>query len=188
MSAYLPPQTLPSSPTKNIGGGFRVPPQDIENEKALLGSIMLKQGALFEIEDMVRPDSFYAVKHRIICEAMLDLHRKNEPIDILSVASRLAEKKQGDALQLFERAIDTIRPVVEVRSKRVGGANYQVPTPVPANRQNTLAFRWIITAAHARKGRGMGDRLSAELFDILEGVCGAMKKKEDVKVQQDESV
>ncbi|OGZ12287.1 MAG: replicative DNA helicase [Candidatus Lloydbacteria bacterium RIFCSPHIGHO2_02_FULL_51_22] len=94
MSAYLPPQTLPSSPTKNIGGGFRVPPQDIENEKALLGSIMLKQGALFEIEDMVRPDSFYAVKHRIICEAMLDLHRKNEPIDILSVASRLAEKKQ----------------------------------------------------------------------------------------------
>src|SRR3989344_6251054 len=98
MSAYLPPQTLPSSPTKNIGGGFRVPPQDIENEKALLGSIMLKQGALYEIEDLIHPDSFYATKHRILCEAMLDLHRKNEPIDILSVASRLSEKKQLDTV------------------------------------------------------------------------------------------
>ncbi|OGH65919.1 MAG: 30S ribosomal protein S7 [Candidatus Magasanikbacteria bacterium RIFCSPHIGHO2_02_FULL_41_13] len=112
---------------------------------------------------------------------VMDSGKKTTAQDIVYGAmERLAEKKQGDALQLFERAIDTIRPVVEVRSKRVGGANYQVPTPVPANRQNTLAFRWIITAAHARKGRGMGDRLSAELFDILEGVGGAMKKKEDV--------
>ena len=112
---------------------------------------------------------------------VMDSGKKTTAQDIVYGAmERLAEKKQGDALQLFERAIDTIRPVVEVRSKRVGGANYQVPTPVPANRQNTLAFRWIITAAHARKGRGMGDRPSAELFDILEGVGGAMKKKEDV--------
>jgi small subunit ribosomal protein S7 len=112
---------------------------------------------------------------------VMESGKKTTAQDIVYGAmERLAEKKQGDALQLFERAIDTIRPVVEVRSKRVGGANYQVPTPVPANRQNTLAFRWIITAAHARKGRGMGDRLSAELFDILEGVGGAMKKKEDV--------
>ncbi len=77
---------------------IRLPPQDIENEKALLGSIMLKQGALYEIEDLVQQDSFYAIKHRILCEAMLDLHLKNEPIDILSVASRLSEKKQLDAI------------------------------------------------------------------------------------------
>ena len=78
--------------------GPRIPPQDIENEKALLGSIMLKPGALYEIEDAVRPESFYATKHRIICEAMFDLHGKTEPIDLLSLSSRLAEKKQLETI------------------------------------------------------------------------------------------
>mgnify|MGYP001609020024 CR=1 FL=1 len=94
MSLVAPPKNYPASGFPHPAS--RVPPQDIENEKALLGSIMLKQGALYEIEDLVHPDSFYAIKHRIICEAMRDLHRKNEPIDILSVASRLSEKKQLD--------------------------------------------------------------------------------------------
>ncbi len=78
--------------------GPRIPPQDIENEKALLGSIMLKPGALYEIEGEMRPDSFYAAKHRIICEAMFDLHKKTEPIDLLSLSSRLGEKKQLDTI------------------------------------------------------------------------------------------
>jgi len=112
---------------------------------------------------------------------VMDSGKKTTAQDIVYGAmERLAEKKQGEALALFEKAMDTIRPSVEVRSRRVGGANYQVPMPVPANRQNTLAFRWVIAAARARKGKGMQDRLSAELFDILEGVGGAMKKKEDV--------
>ena len=112
---------------------------------------------------------------------VMERGKKTTAQDIVYGAmERLAEKKQADALPLFERAIDTVRPVVEVRSKRVGGANYQVPTPVPASRQNTLAFRWIIGASRARKGKGMQEKLAAELFDILEGVGGAMKKKEDV--------
>ena len=112
---------------------------------------------------------------------VMDSGKKTTAQDIVYGAmERLAEKKQGEALSLFEKAMDAIRPTVEVRSRRVGGANYQVPMPVPANRQNTLAFRWVIAAARARKGKGMQDRLSAELFDILEGVGGAMKKKEDV--------
>jgi len=112
---------------------------------------------------------------------VMDSGKKTTAQDIVYGAmEKLAEKKQGEALSLFEKAMDTIRPTVEVRSRRVGGANYQVPMPVPANRQNTLAFRWVIAAARARKGKGMQDRLSAELFDILEGVGGAMKKKEDV--------
>jgi small subunit ribosomal protein S7 len=112
---------------------------------------------------------------------VMDSGKKTTAQDIVYGAmERLAEKKQGEALSLFEKAMDTIRPSVEVRSRRVGGANYQVPMPVPASRQNTLAFRWVIGAARARKGKGMQDRLSAELFDILEGVGGAMKKKEDV--------
>lgn len=99
---------------------------------------------------------------------------------VYGALERMAQEKQGDALKLFEQAIDTIRPAVEVRSRRVGGANYQVPLPVPPYRQNALAFRWVIEAARGRKGKTMEECLSAEFMDILGGVGGAMKKKEDV--------
>ena len=91
------------------------------------------------------------------------------------------EKIDEDPLQVFEKVMNIVRPQVEVRSRRVGGANYQVPMPVPARRQNALAFRWIITAAKARKEKSMPTRLAAEIVDILEGVGGTIKKKEDVK-------
>ena len=92
----------------------------------------------------------------------------------------LAEKKKEDALKVFEQALDVIRPQMEVKSRRVGGANYQVPMPVVGRRQNTLAFRWLLTAAKARKGQSMKSKLAAELLDALEGAGGAFKKKEDV--------
>ena len=99
---------------------------------------------------------------------------------VYEAMATLEEKKKGNALKLFEQVVETVKPQVEVRSRRVGGANYQVPITVPANRQNALTFRWIITAAKARKGGSMQERLSAEMLDILDGVGGAMKKKEDV--------
>jgi small subunit ribosomal protein S7 len=89
-------------------------------------------------------------------------------------------KKEESPLKVFEQAIELVRPQVEVRSRRVGGANYQVPLPVAPSRQNALAFRWIIGAARARKGESMDKKLSAELLDILAGVGGSLKKKEDV--------
>ncbi|KKQ26789.1 MAG: 30S ribosomal protein S7 [Candidatus Magasanikbacteria bacterium GW2011_GWC2_37_14] len=92
----------------------------------------------------------------------------------------LAEKKGGDAIKLFEQVIETIRPSVEVRSRRVGGANYQVPMPVPVSRQNALAFRWIINATREKKGTTMQQKLATEMLDILAGVGGSIKKKEDV--------
>lgn len=95
----------------------------------------------------------------------------------------LKEKKKEDPLALFERALNNIKPQVEVRSKRVGGANYQVPFPVVGNRQNGLAFRWLIAAARGRGGRSMQERLAAELMDALEGLGGACKKREDVHRQ-----
>lgn len=94
--------------------------------------------------------------------------------------NKIEQVKKENALQLFEKAVETIRPQVEVRSRRVGGANYQVPVPVPTQRQNALAFRWIIGAARARKGKAMEEKLASEILDILDGVGGAMKKKEDV--------
>lgn len=92
----------------------------------------------------------------------------------------LVQKKQGEALELFDRVLEAARPQVEVRSRRVGGANYQVPMPVSGGRQNALAFRWIIAAARARKGHTMQEKLAAEFADILEGIGGTIKKKEDV--------
>jgi len=93
----------------------------------------------------------------------------------------LGEVKKGDGLKFFEQAVEVIKPQVEVRSKRVGGANYQVPVPVPTSRQNAMAFRWIITAARAKKGKPMKDKLATEFVDILDGVGGSIKKKEDVQ-------
>src|SRR3989339_609785 len=92
----------------------------------------------------------------------------------------LAKKQKGEALKTFEQAIESARPQVEVRSRRVGGANYQVPMPVSGGRQNALAFRWILTATRARKGVSMKEKLAAEFSDILEGTGGTIKKKEDV--------
>ena len=91
----------------------------------------------------------------------------------------LEKKKTQNGFEVFEQALDQIRPQVEVRSRRVGGANYQVPMPVSGDRQNTLAFRWLITAVRARKGKTMDERLAAELLDALESAGSAFKKKED---------
>ena len=92
----------------------------------------------------------------------------------------MKKKNDEDPLKLFEQVIDTVRPQVEVRSRRVGGANYQIPMPVRSYRQNALAFRWIIKATKARKGGSMKEKLAQEFLDILEGVGGTIKKKEDV--------
>ncbi len=90
------------------------------------------------------------------------------------------EKRKDNALKLFQQALEIAKPQVEVRSRRVGGANYQVPMPVSNERQHALAFRWITGAAKARKGKAMDDRLAGEIMDILDGVGGALKKKEDM--------
>ncbi|MFA7315029.1 MAG: 30S ribosomal protein S7 [Candidatus Magasanikbacteria bacterium] len=92
----------------------------------------------------------------------------------------LNKDKKGSSLKMFEQVIEVAKPQVEVRSRRVGGANYQVPMPVSGNRQSALAFRWIILSAKARKGASMKVKLAAEFKDIMEGVGGTIKKKEEV--------
>lgn len=106
--------------------------------------------------------------------------KKTVAEQIVYNAIDILEKKKGqNGLEVFQQALDQIRPQVEVRSRRVGGANYQVPMPVSGDRQNTLAFRWLIAAAKARKGHSMDERLSSELLDALEGTGSAFKKRED---------
>lgn len=95
----------------------------------------------------------------------------------------LGKKTQGDkdkALELFMRALENATPIMEVRPRRVGGSVYQVPVEVPVRRARSLAMRWLITAAKARKDKTMGLRLGNEMFEALENRGGAVKKKQDV--------
>ena len=89
------------------------------------------------------------------------------------------KKKDMDPLEVFLQAVENIKPKLEVKSRRVGGATYQVPVDVPAERQVALAMRWIATYSHAKKGRSMADSLSSELLDAFENQGASVKKKED---------
>lgn len=91
----------------------------------------------------------------------------------------IAKKLNGDGIDLFHKALNNIKPMVEVRARRVGGANYQVPTEVRPERAQALALRWLKTAADQRGERTLGERLANELLDAINSRGLAMKKKED---------
>jgi len=93
--------------------------------------------------------------------------------------SAVEEKLKADPLQVFMAALDNVAPAVEVRSRRVGGATYQVPVEVRTERRQALAIRWIISAARDRNDKTMTDRLSAELMDAANNRGNAVKKRED---------
>ena len=93
---------------------------------------------------------------------------------------KLQEKGGDEALKLFKKAIENCKPLLEVKSRRVGGANYQVPIEVLPERRTSLAIRWLVTYGRARGEKGMVDKLTAELLDAANGRGAAMKKKEDV--------
>src|SRR4030042_2577205 len=88
--------------------------------------------------------------------------------------------KDCDQLEVFETAINNVKPLIEVRSKRVGGASYQVPMQVGPKRQQSLAFRWILQSARAKKGKPMSERLASELIDAYNKHGGAMKTRENI--------
>ncbi|RKX80101.1 MAG: 30S ribosomal protein S7 [Spirochaetes bacterium] len=91
----------------------------------------------------------------------------------------LGNKTKKDPLEVFLKAVDNVKPVVEVKSRRVGGSTYQVPVEIEEKRREALAMRWIIHAARAKKGRQMSQRLSTELLDAYNATGTAFKKKED---------
>jgi small subunit ribosomal protein S7 len=90
------------------------------------------------------------------------------------------EKTTGDALAVLKRAIDNIKPQLEVKSHRVGGATYQVPVEVRPRRATTLAIRWLVGFARDRRERTMAERLAAELMDANNGIGSAVKRKDDM--------
>jgi small subunit ribosomal protein S7 len=97
--------------------------------------------------------------------------------DALALA---AERSAKPAVEVLEQAVKSVTPVLEVRSRRVGGANYQVPVEVPQRRARTLAIRWLVQYARERREKGMPAKLAAELLDAINQQGGAFKKKDDM--------
>ncbi|MDQ2070544.1 30S ribosomal protein S7 [Natronospira bacteriovora] len=99
---------------------------------------------------------------------------------VYGALDHVQEKKGADALELLEKALENVRPMVEVKSRRVGGATYQVPVEVRPVRQMALAMRWTIDAARARSEKSMDERLAGELLEASENRGAAVRKREDV--------
>ena len=95
-------------------------------------------------------------------------------------AMEVIDQKNGNALELVEKALGNVSPAVEVKSRRVGGATYQVPLEIPVERQTALAMRWIVDFADARKGVPMQQALATELMEAYQGQGGAIRKRDDV--------
>jgi len=97
-----------------------------------------------------------------------------------SAMEKLGERGGDEPLKLFKKAVEGCKPVLEVKTRRVGGANYQVPVEVPANRRTSLAIRWILNSARSRPEKSMPEKLANELNDAANNRGGAIKKKDDV--------
>jgi small subunit ribosomal protein S7 len=128
------------------------------------------------------PDSVYAspLVTQVIHKIMLD-GKKSIAEDIVYTALETVGTKTGrPPVEVLEQAVKTITPVLEVKGRRVGGANYQVPVEVPQRRARTLAVRWLVTYARERREKGMSDKLANEIMDALNQQGGAFKRKDDV--------
>jgi small subunit ribosomal protein S7 len=111
---------------------------------------------------------------------MLDGKRSTAERLVYDALAIVSEKSGKPAVEALEAAVKTVTPVLEVRSRRVGGANYQVPVEVPQRRARTLAIRWLVQFSRDRREKGMEAKLAAELLEAINGQGGAFKKKDDI--------
>jgi small subunit ribosomal protein S7 len=117
---------------------------------------------------------------RLINRIMLDGKKQiAETIVYTAMETSATKLKVEDPLEVLNKALDNVRPSVETRSRRVGGANYQIPFEVKGQRQSHLTLMWFVAAARARRGMPMADRLAAEIMDAFNGTGAAVKKRED---------
>ncbi len=127
-------------------------------------------------------DHFYnSTLISIFVNIILKKGKKNTAQKIVYTAmERVKQKAKEDPLKVFEKAVENVRPVLETKSRRVGGATYQVPIEVALNRSISLAVRWLVIYARDRAGKSMEEKLSAEIMDATNNRGGAVKKKEDI--------
>ena len=100
---------------------------------------------------------------------------------VYSALEEIARKTQGDPVAVLKRAVENIRPPLEVKSRRVGGATYQVPVEVKPGRSTTLALRWLVTYSRQRREKTMSERLAGELLDASNGIGASIKRKDDLQ-------
>jgi small subunit ribosomal protein S7 len=133
------------------------------------------------IDRKIAPDPKYnsVVLSKFVNRMMWEGKRSVSMRIIHEAMKILQTKADKEPLEVFLKALDNVKPVIEVKSRRVGGATYQVPMEVRETRREALGMRWIINAARARSGRGMDERLAAELLDAYNNTGTAFKKKED---------
>jgi len=136
-------------------------------------------------EVQVRPvesDAVYGspLVTQVINKIMLDGKKSIAEQIVYTALETVGTKTGRPPVEVLEQAVKTVTPVLEVRSRRVGGANYQVPVEVPQRRARTLAVRWLVTYARERREKGMPEKLANEILDALNQQGGAFKRKDDV--------
>ena len=117
---------------------------------------------------------------KLVNQIMLDGKRSIAQTIVYDAFNMMAEKLGQDAMTIFNQAMENVKPVLEVKARRVGGSTYQVPMEIRAERRQTLAIRWIVDYARKRSERTMAAKLAGELMDAYNQAGGAFKKKEDV--------
>lgn len=132
-------------------------------------------------ERTIIPDSKYNSKllAKFISCIMNDGKRSTAEAMVYRALDIIGDKTKDHPLKVFESAVDNVRPIIEVKSRRVGGSTYQVPTEIRSSRRTALAIRWIIGYARGRSEQGMARKLAAELLDAIENRGASVKKKED---------
>lgn len=141
---------------------------------------MPRRGAIPKRE--VRPDPIHQnqLVTQLISKVMQSGKKTLAERIVYKALDDLTQRSGMEPVPALKKAVDNVKPMLEVRSRRVGGATYQVPVEVPARRGTSLAIRWLVGVARDRKGRGMAEKLAAELLDALQGTGAAVKKREDL--------
>ena len=140
---------------------------------------MPRKGAPAKREVLADPMYNSKLVTRLINHLMLDGKRGTASTILYDAFDQIKEQTGNDPLEVFEEAMKNVMPVLEVKARRVGGSNYQVPIEVRATRRDTLAMRWIIDAARKRSEKSMSRRMTAEVLDAAESRGAAVKKRED---------
>jgi small subunit ribosomal protein S7 len=130
----------------------------------------------------VLPDPVYSstLVEKFICSMMWDGKKNTAQRIFYSSMDKLKDRSQDDPVKVFKKAVENCKPLLEVKTRRVGGANYQVPIEVPQTRRTSLAIRWILSNARGRAEKGMPEKLANELNDAANLRGGAIKKRDDV--------
>ena len=134
------------------------------SKRIFLTDIKYKSDLILKLMNSVMYDGKKTIAEKIVYDAL----------------NKLQSKAKEEPIKIFDAAINNIKPTIEVRSRRVGGATYQVPVEVKQKRSKTLAIRWLVNASKKRKDKNMSDKICFELYDAYQGRGSAIKKKEDM--------